>query len=466
MSGIEISRDAAWSATQPRPNDGLTRLNTFTFWMLLAVLALAPLPFGSARALYWAAAAVAVGGLATCYFLVVALLRAAPRIELGRFLPQAIMFGIVCIWLVVQVLPIFPVPLALSDGTSLSLSTISIAPDMTVLMLIRQLTYGLFFYLMLQVCARDQRRKLMFDVLLWIIIAYGVYGMTSLYSGDTILGLEKWAYYGYATGTFVNRNSFATFLAMGGVIAATRMGKLLSDRAEKHPSDGSIRNFRSNMLIYGLAYAFLLTVVLSTGSRMGLFVTIVGAVTAFSVTLRRTQLGVLALSVPVALTVAVLAMIYYGQGLFERLGSLESSANVRSDFYVQVWELILQRPWTGFGGGTFELAYPLVHEAPVNSDVVWSKAHNTYLALWSELGFVVGSLPIIAVALLALRMGAGIARKRGSIESQAIGAGVLAIGAIHSLVDFSLEIPANTFVFLALLAAGSVSTVNLRSSRS
>lgn len=464
MSQIEISNGSSWSASQPRSGDGLTRLNTITFWILLAVLAIAPLPFGSARALYWAAAAVTVGGVATCYFVAVGVLGLVPRIAIGRFLPQVLMFMVVCGWLVVQMLPILPTPLLLSDGTSIEVSTISIAPDQTMLMLIRQLTYGLFFYLMLQACARDQRRRLLFDVLLWVSVAYGVYGMTSLYSGDTILGLEKWAYYGYATGTFVNRNSFATFLAMGGVIAAARIGKLLSDKAEKHPSDGGVPNLRSNILIYGLAYAFLLTVVLSTGSRMGLFVTIAGAVTAFAIALRRTRLGLFAMAVPAGLGVAIVAMIYFGQSLFERLGSLESSANVRGDFYVQVWELIMQRPWTGFGGGAFELAFPLVHAAPVNSDVVWNKGHNTYLTLWSELGFVVGSLPIIAVALLGLRIAIGIARKRGSIESQAIGAGVLAVGAIHSLVDFSLEIPANTFIFLALLAAGTVSTVNLRSS--
>jgi O-antigen ligase len=464
LSQIEISGDTSWTAAQPRSGDGLTRLNTITFWILLAVLALAPLPFGSARALYWAAAAVTVGGVATCYFIAVGVLGLVPRIALGRFLPQTIMFVVVCAWLVVQMLPVLPTPLLLPDGMTIEVSTISIAPGMTMLMLIRQLTYGLFFYLMLQASARDQRRRVLLDVLLWVIVAYGVYGMTSLYSGDTILGLEKWAYYGYATGTFVNRNSFATFLAMGGVIAAARVGKLLSDRAEKHPGDGGLPNFRGNLLVYGLAYAFLLTVVLSTGSRMGLFVTVAGAVTAFAVVLRRTRLGLVAIAVPAGLAVAVSAMAYYGQALLERLGSLESSANVRGNFYVQVWELIMQRPWTGFGGGAFELAFPLVHAAPVNSDLVWSKGHNTYLTLWSELGFVVGSLPIIAVALVAVRIGIGIVRKRGSIESQAIGAGVLTVGAIHSLVDFSLEIPANTFVFLALLAAGAVSTVNLRSS--
>ena len=48
-------------------------------------------------------------------------------------------------------------------------------------------------------------------MLLLVIIACGVYALISLQSGDTILGLPKWAYLGSATGTFVNRNSFATW---------------------------------------------------------------------------------------------------------------------------------------------------------------------------------------------------------------------------------------------------------------
>jgi O-antigen ligase len=464
MTQIEINPSRlAGQRSGGRAKARLTRLNDFTFWVLLAVLALAPIPFGSARPFFWGLAAVVIGAWAAVYMAGMLVMRNELRIGFEKFGAQTVLTGLFCLWLVVQIVPVGFSTIQLLDGTSLPVPTISLAPGATLLMLIRQLTYALFFFLVLQVCANEARRRLLFDILLGVIVAYGVYGLVSLHSGDTILGLEKWAYNGYATGTFVNRNSFATFLAMGGVIAAARFGKLLSDGSRAHPDDGKPRNLRGNLLLYGLAYVWLISVVLSTGSRMGLFVTVMGAAVALALALRKTgRLSGLALIVPVALAALALIIVFFGGALFERLGNLETSSDARWDLYRQIWQLIMQRPLTGFGGGAFELAFPLVHQAPVNSDLVWSKAHNSYLALWAETGLVAGSLPLLAMALVGFRLVVAVVRKRGQLEGQAIALAVLAVGAVHSLVDFSLEIPANTFVFLALLAAGAASTFNLK----
>lgn len=466
MSQIQITgARPAGRSSRRHAKSRLTRLNDLTFWIMLAVLALAPIPFGSARPVFWGLAAILVGCWAAAYMAAMLAMRQNLRIGLDKFGAQALLAGLFCLWLIVQMLPLGMSTIQLADGVTLPVPTISLAPGATLLMLLRQLTYGLFFFLVLQVSANENRRRLLFDLLLGVIVAYGVYGLISLHSGDTILGLEKWAYNGYATGTFVNRNSFATFLAMGGVIAAARFGKLLSDGARAHPDDGGPRHLRGNLLLYGLAFVWLAIVVLSTGSRMGFFVTAMGATLALALTLRRhKRLSVLALAVPLALPILTVVMVLYGGALFERLGDLDATNDARWDLYRQTWQLIMHRPLTGFGGGAYELAFPLVHQPPVNSDLVWSKAHNTYLALWAELGLVFGSLPLLAIALVGFRLVAAIIRKRGHLESQAIALGVLAVGAVHSLVDFSLEIPANTFVFLALLAAGAASTINLKAS--
>ncbi|MCR6673593.1 O-antigen ligase [Devosia ginsengisoli] len=467
MSQIEINGAGVTSKrSSGHIKARLTRLNDLTFWVMLAVLALTPIPFGSARPFFWGLAAIIVGLWTAAYMASMLAMQQNLRIGFEKFGVQTLLAALFCLWLVVQMLPLGLTSVQLADGVSLPVPTISLAPGATVLMLIRQLTYGLFFFLMLQVSANESRRRLLFDILLGVIVAYGVYGLVSLHSGDTILGLEKWAYNGYATGTFVNRNSFATFLAMGGVIAAARIGKLLSDSAAAHPDDGRPRHLRGNLLLYGLAYVWLAAVVLSTGSRMGLFVTVLGAVLAVAIALRRTRrLSVLALIVPMALAVLVAVMVFFGSALFERLGDLDASSDARWDLYRQIWQLIMQRPLTGFGGGAFELAFPIIHQAPVNSDLIWSRAHNSYLALWAETGLIFGTLPLIAIGLIGARLAITVARKRGHLESQAIALGVLGVGGVHSLVDFSLEIPANTFVFLALLAAGAASTVNLKASR-
>src|SRR5690606_25395883 len=215
-------------------DDRVTRANTMTFWVLLAIMALAPIPFGSARAVYWALLATLFGLTAALYFAYLIWIRGTPRIGIDRFGPQLAIWLIACGWLVVQVLPLGMSQNVLADGSTLEAATISIAPGSTILMLARQLGYGLFFFLMLQVTANENRRKYLLDALLCIIVVHGVYGMTSLQSGDTNLGLEKWAYYGYPTGTFVNRNSYATFLAIGSIIAVGRFAKILGDGMRRH----------------------------------------------------------------------------------------------------------------------------------------------------------------------------------------------------------------------------------------
>lgn len=48
--------------------------------------------------------------------------------------------------------------------------------------------------------------------------------------------------------------------------------------------------------------------------------------------------------------------------------------------------------------------------------------------------------------------------RNGSWLAQTIALSVMVVGALHSLVDFSLEVQANTFVFLSLVAVGLGST--------
>lgn len=95
---------------------------------------------------------------------------------------------------------------------------------------------------------------------------------------------------------------------------------------------------------------------------------------------------------------------------------------------------------------------PLFHQWPVSPDMVWDKAHSTYLALWAELGVVAGSLPLLLVAIFTLQALRLYTTRSADWAAPAIAVSVVAVAAIHSLVDFSLEIEANAFLFLAILA--------------
>ncbi len=462
MSNIEISGSIDPSTRSYRTGASTpTALNTALGYALVLMIALAPLPFGSNRPIFWTVWALYLGIVSVVYFVALAMrgekLRANPT---ATFIPAAL-FIVTCLYLIVQLIPlgVFITPLA--DGAPVVTAQISLAPNMTVFMLVRQLTFGLLFLLMMQVAVNDKRRVLMLNLILLSVIAYGLLGIFNLQAGDTILGLAKWAYIGSATGPFVNRNSFATFLGFGAIIALANVATLVIKQFQRHPHDGTIRNFGSSVLLYLIAYGFLVCVIIASQSRMGLFSTLIGSSVVVVLTFVAVRGWKLAIFViPVGILIIGAGLVLFGQGLFERVGSVEFSAEQRGNLYRQVVELISLRPWTGFGGGSFELAFPIVHARPVSTDLIWDKAHDTYLALWAELGLVFGSLPIIAIGLLGYRMLSGIVRKNGSWTAQAIGLGVLVLGAVHSLADFSLEIQGDTFLFIALIATGVATSAN------
>lgn len=435
-----------------------TPINQAAFWCLLLLVALVPLPLASARPFFWVVAAVYVGLVGSVY--TVLLLRIG---ENFRFTPPLgavplAAFSVFCLYLLIQTLPVADFDISLDAGLGIISPQLSIAPGMTMLMLMRQLTYGIFFFLILQVLANANRRVLLLDMLLMTIVAYGAYAMISLQSGDTILGAPKWAYPGSATGTFVNRNSFATFVAIGATIAAVRFASVLVQRSHHHADDGRPRGTVSQLFLFGFAFLFLALVLYATQSRLGLAAGTLGSALGFSMMLFKAN-GRLRYASLLALVLVVIGgLITLTAGVrLTRLLDLESDAVVRLDAYVQILELISRRPFLGWGGGSFEQAFQLVHRAPVTTDLVWTMGHNTYLSLWSELGVIVGSIPIIIVggiAVLLIRKLFDQTLDPNLIVPRIAALAVIVLVGIHAMGDFSLEIPANTFLFLAVLGAG------------
>ena len=433
--------------------------NGFALWAILLLLALAPLPLASARPVLWALWA-SYAGLVALVFSIWQLrsgtvLRISP---LDLKVPSALVV-LTLIALVAQLLPVANVPIMVVDGAELVSPQVSVAPGQTILMLVRQLTYALVAVLVLQIAASERRRPFFMHALIGITLAYAAYGLFALRMGDTILGLPKWAYFGSITGSFVNRNAFATFLGFGAILSLSHLCALVRRQAQRHRDDGLITGLLSTMVVYGAVYMFLLLIIIGTQSRMGLFATLAGSTVVILVTLLSVRrLGLILLVSPVALVVLVGLLWLMGGGLLERIEWQGFGSDSRLLLYQQVMDLIALRPWTGFGGGTFEVAFPMVHKLPLSPDMTWNLAHNTYLSLWAELGLVAGSFLILAVLYAAVRLVGGLLGGTGAWTPQIAALGVIVQVAIHSLVDFSLEIPANTMMFVAIVATGLAST--------
>lgn len=444
------------SGTPARRARGFRPLsNSVLGWLVLIFLSLVPLPLGSNRPLFWAVNA----GLVSILGLVFGIawlasgegLRVRMR-ELG-LVPWA--FGALCVYLLVQLLPLPGQPF------------LSVAPGATLLMLLRTLTYGVFFFIVLQLSRNPERARNLLNVALVVLTAHAILALAMLRSGDTLLGYDKVAYLGSATGTFINRNSFATFLAFGCVLA---FAKLLADLqhalSERDPYEFDRPWLQVSLAAF--AFAALSGTIVATQSRMGVAAALIGLLVVAARSVPAARIARLAALVVafVVLALVGLVVVLNGGGLLERLLYTDQSWAERLELYRQVVDLIGIRPFTGFGGGSFQLAFQQVHQPPVGIDRVWDKAHNSYLTLLSELGLIAGLL----IPLMLMTIGWMLARAPGGTATErlpvTVALAVLAVGASHSLVDFSLEIQAVTLWFVALLACGLAQALFLSTSRS
>lgn len=438
----------------------MTKANDLIGWFLLAIIVLSPIPLGNNPPIFWAIAGLLVGTAATAYLAFAARSREGLRVPLRSLRPFLLPGAVLCLWLVIQALPlgrlVGPFVFRGAAGQTVASETLSLAPGSTWMMLIRMLTYGLIFFLAAQIGANDRRARWMLKVVFWAIVVHAGFGLFQLTQlNDTILGFEKKHYLGVATGTFINRNSYATFLAMGLTIGAALVARnVISERA---------RNERIGDVIYSvmvlLGGMFVIVVaLLATQSRMGFFAGTVGVALVVLLTSRWLPRATLVFPL---LLIALLAVgtglaWYFGQGLLERVISLAGASSDRQAIYGQVFAMILERPWLGYGGGAFELAFPLFYGPPLSAELVIDKAHSTYLTLAAELGIVAALIPIGIVAWLFGRNAVRFWHDPDGAVLRLAAVGVIAVGGVHSIVDFSLEMQANAILLVALLGLGFV----------
>ncbi len=440
--------------------------NRTLFWVVVPWLALAPVPVASNRPFFWALNAMVAAASALLYAMIV--WRAPPRLRmpLRAVTPLAFLYAATLIWLVVQVVPL-PWPRVVSpawqqaaDALGQPLAgSISVDRAATIGMILRLGAYGILFFVVGQFTVNPDRARRLLKAVFWIIVIHGAAAILMLLVlGDTFLFVfPKWAYLGDATGFFINRNSFATFAAIGiavGTVLAIDDYAFASGNSKTR--SGAFFELVRIATTYGTGLVILTTAVLLSASRMGAFVAVAGVLVAFVLGFIRSgeHRGALVLVFVAVAALAVVVLAFSGGAVTERIGSLETSADDRLTLYRQVLGMIRTRPWTGYGGGTFSIAFPSFHRLPLSADVTWDAAHDTYLELFSDLGFG-AVLPLLAFVLLFLRIARSIGNSRVSWPAPAAALAVMIIAAIHSLVDFSLQIEANALIFTAIVAAGS-----------
>jgi O-antigen ligase len=433
---------------------------------IYALLLFAPLPFGSVQSGYVLAIELTAAAIGLASIALLAI-DAEARAALPR-LPLALCGGIVAL----GVFQILPLPFSVAERFNPTADLVrplipylgldhppavswSVAPPETTDALLRFIAYvwiGLGAALAFD---SSETRKRFAIVLVASAVFQAVYGSGEYLTGrQHILGYAKKHYLDSATGTFINRNHFATFLAMALPFALS----LAIPEATDPPRAGwrerilSSADPESVVRLFGFAGAMLIWLgLLLSHSRTGLVASLVAA----AIVLARHRRARTARWIAAAAALVLLALLSreLAQSPGERFLSHRRDLEVKGG-RLTVWgdalALVKNRPILGSGFGTFENAFPGVQSAEIR--LGYNHAHNDWLE-WLLEGGILGLAAAIGLLVAALR------------GRHVVAKAALVAVALHAAWDFSLRIPSVAAAAAILLGVAVSRYVDATSSR-
>jgi O-antigen ligase len=435
-------------------------MSRWTWYAFLALVVLLPLPFGGFRPWAWSLAGIAVSTMLLVWAAEVVSGR-LPLFWRHSLWPPFALFAAVVVWILVQALmpaapdqthPLWQLA-STALGSPLS-GRISAAPEDGVALLLRLLTGAGCFWLALQY-GHDRDRA--WQLVTWFALAaaiYSSYGLVNFIAGNrTLLFYTRWAYEGDVTGTFVNRNSYATYAGMG-VLALVVMLARAFHRRWRIGDAGLSWLGRRVEALGGLAGVLLGCVVvtamalLQSHSRMGLLASVIGA--AVLLLLLRLR-GILRGWIIPATVTATAAFLYVASGsaTFDRIA--DGGMSGRPELFALTEQGIASAPMLGSGYGSFANLFQMYRDLTLPDRSEYLMAHSTYLELAFGLGIPAAAALLVAMLWLAITCLVGVFRRSRDEELPALGFSIVVLVGVHSLLDFSAQIPGVGYSMLALL---------------
>ncbi len=323
--------------------------------------------------------------------------------------------------------------------------------------LFKILNYILLYYIVVNNIKDFKRIKRVITILIVIGCGLAVYGLYNYLSGiEMIYGLEKKAYVGNLTATFVNSNSICAYLELTIPLA---VGLFLSGLL------ASRRKHRRNIATFILPPAILVmtAALVFTHSRDG-WISFFAAIFFLTFLLLRirhktpknlTRITVIVLVILLVLGTAGSVSLYQavkGKSAAS-LGNpfREVPFEWRIDVYRGTLQMIADRPLLGVGPGNFPLVYPQYRDKKLI--IFINETHNDYLQFASEMG-IFSLVAFLVLLFLYFRNGIRylLFSKNRYLLGLTLGCMVGIAGvAFHGSMDFPFQIPANALTFWVIL---------------
>lgn len=435
------------------------------YLLIFLILAIAPFPFGSVSPVAITLLSITAGGAIAAFAF------RMPSVPSPGILVAAI-FVLVTAYAVtvyLQLLPRSPgdplahpiwreaqslLGLSLSAGASIAHNQPIFAIGAPLLVLL--LFIGGYF------CgADDLHAQRLLQVIAWAGGLYAILGIVLfIIDPSMVLWRQKIAYLSSLTGPFTNRNTAAVYFGSCAVIWMLLFFRkaIPSGRSRRSRHGGSGRSaIKLRRAIPETVFFFsCIIAVLLTGSRAGAGSVAIGLLLAFIICLKKILSRRVRKWLMLGGGVFVILMIYQiaDSGIGERLQTEGVAGGGRAEGVRSTVDMISASPWLGTGLGTFAYGFASYRSSLASGWGVWDKAHNVLLEIAAE-----GGLPLAAVVLIvwiaAIALLVRALRKAKKASDLVVAAlCVCTVALLHSLVDFSLQIPAYGITVSSLMGAG------------
>ena len=446
--------------------------------LFFAVVSFAALPMGANRDWAWAPIAVILGVLAV---LVACGVGTSKGFEVSQAERKPLLALVACFALFVlfglfQMSTMAPSPTTawLYEAAARLLgSAHAPVPDLAIdaarNTLLKCLSCGAIFLMARALCRdRDRARLLlvMFVAGAILVVAYGVLMQAtthSCYLGSYLkkVGAYQSTDHCVMSGTFVSSNSFGCYCGMGMVAAMAlifagrrRKGDMPYgyDEDDEEGIVASLTGFRVTMLAVCL---LLLGGLLYSASRAGLAATLASAAALAAMMLRgrwRSRPDLVRVFVAISVVVGIIVLVIDGNTIVDK-AIRASDGGDRMQIWRASLQAVLMSPWLGWGLGSYADIYAIVQ--PMRVPIANDLAHSTPLETLVEVGV---PMALVGFAIVLIPWGVSLygalTRRRAHRYLPGAAFAVAAVPILHSVVDFSLQMPAIGFVVSALLGMG------------
>ena len=469
------------SRVRPEPADPVH--DGGVFFGFLCLLVWAPLPLGSNRV--WAVGLlllVAVALLGAAVWVWRGHIQLAQRRLTGFRFPVGLLAATVALsWFQVVPLPGAWVkalsPMAFVAQVGLESMTLSVDVFQSQIMAGLSFTY-LCVFLLVVLCVRNAGRlDTVAQVLVWSGVLQAALGavLFSVQAQYRIFFVD--VSHTRMIGSYVYHNSLAGYLCMSLSVGVGLMLARLGDTPRTAPLwtaqlRAVIEFVLSPKMRLRLLLVIMVIALVLTRSRMGntaFFVAMLVVGLAGVVLARKTAPQIIALII--SLIVIDVLIVGTGVGLekvVERIqdteltdasGDKAESIQARTEAARTAIALVKDFPLVGSGGGSFYNVF-LGYRTPAYGYTYVDHTHNDYVELASDFGLL--GLGILGM-LVALTLGTVrrvMARRRSVLPwGVAFGVAMAIVGLLlHSMVDFNLQIPANSLTIVVILAMGWIAS--------